>query len=49
MFCVILAGGLGTRISSETVTKPKPMIKIFSRPILLESLIYIFHMALINL
>ena len=36
MFCVILAGGLGTRISSETVTKPKPMIKIFSKPILLR-------------
>jgi len=36
MFCVILAGGLGTRISSETVTKPKPMINILSRPILLR-------------
>jgi glucose-1-phosphate cytidylyltransferase len=36
MFCVILAGGLGTRISSETVTKPKPLINILSKPILLR-------------
>ena len=31
---VILAGGLGTRISEETVIKPKPMIEIGGRPIL---------------
>jgi glucose-1-phosphate cytidylyltransferase len=31
---VILAGGLGTRISEETVSKPKPMINIGARPIL---------------
>jgi glucose-1-phosphate cytidylyltransferase len=31
---VILAGGLGTRISEETVSKPKPMITIGGRPIL---------------
>jgi glucose-1-phosphate cytidylyltransferase len=31
---VILAGGLGSRISEETVTKPKPMIEIGSKPIL---------------
>ncbi len=31
---VILAGGLGTRISEETSTKPKPMIEIGGRPIL---------------
>jgi glucose-1-phosphate cytidylyltransferase len=31
---VILAGGLGTRFSEETVTKPKPMIEIGGRPIL---------------
>ncbi len=34
MKCVILAGGLGTRISEETVTRPKPMIEIGGRPIL---------------
>ena len=31
---VILAGGLGTRISEETHLKPKPMIEIGGRPIL---------------
>jgi glucose-1-phosphate cytidylyltransferase len=31
---VILAGGLGTRISEETSVRPKPMIEIGGRPIL---------------
>jgi glucose-1-phosphate cytidylyltransferase len=34
MKAVILAGGLGTRISEETDTKPKPMVEIGNRPIL---------------
>jgi glucose-1-phosphate cytidylyltransferase len=34
MKVIILAGGLGTRISEETDTKPKPMILIDNRPIL---------------
>jgi glucose-1-phosphate cytidylyltransferase len=34
MKVVILAGGLGTRISEETDMKPKPMIKIGDHPIL---------------
>jgi glucose-1-phosphate cytidylyltransferase len=34
MKAVILAGGLGTRISEESNLKPKPMIEIGSRPIL---------------
>jgi glucose-1-phosphate cytidylyltransferase len=31
---VILAGGLGTRISEETVVRPKPMVEIGGKPIL---------------
>ncbi len=34
MRAVILAGGLGTRISEETYLKPKPMVEIGGRPIL---------------
>ena len=34
MKVVILAGGLGTRLSEETEIKPKPMVEIGERPIL---------------
>jgi glucose-1-phosphate cytidylyltransferase len=34
MKAVILAGGLGTRISEETHTKPKPMVEIGGRPLI---------------
>ena len=34
MKTVILAGGLGTRISEETDKKPKPMIEINGKPII---------------
>ncbi len=34
MKAVILAGGLGTRLSEETTAKPKPMIEIGGKPIL---------------
>ena len=34
MKAVILAGGLGTRISEETASRPKPMIEVGGRPIL---------------
>ncbi|HEX8078053.1 MAG TPA: glucose-1-phosphate cytidylyltransferase [Chthoniobacterales bacterium] len=34
MKAVILAGGLGTRISEETTVRPKPMVEIGGRPIL---------------
>ncbi|MBT3738770.1 MAG: NTP transferase domain-containing protein [Candidatus Marinimicrobia bacterium] len=34
MKAVILAGGLGSRISEETSVKPKPMIEIGGKPIL---------------
>jgi glucose-1-phosphate cytidylyltransferase len=34
MKAVILAGGMGTRISEETILKPKPMVEIGGKPIL---------------
>jgi glucose-1-phosphate cytidylyltransferase len=44
MLAVILAGGLGTRISEETHLKPKPMIEIGGRPVLWHILkIYSVH------
>ena len=44
MKAVILAGGLGTRISEETHLKPKPMIEIGGKPILWHILkIYSYH------
>ena len=44
MKAVILAGGLGTRISEETAVRPKPMIDIGGKPILWHILkIYSHH------
>jgi glucose-1-phosphate cytidylyltransferase len=41
---VILAGGLGTRISEETVSRPKPMVEVGGMPILWHILkIYSVH------
>ncbi|WP_291571667.1 glucose-1-phosphate cytidylyltransferase [Clostridium sp. UBA4548] len=34
MKLVILAGGYGTRLSEETIVKPKPMVEIGGRPII---------------
>ena len=44
MKAVILAGGLGTRISEETHLKPKPMVEVGGRPLLWHILkIYSHH------
>jgi len=44
MKAVILAGGIGSRISEETKTKPKPMIEIGGKPILWHIMkIYSFY------
>ncbi len=43
MKVVILAGGLGTRLSEETEVKPKPMVEIGGRPILWHILKHYDH------
>lgn len=44
MKAVILAGGFGTRLSEETVVKPKPMVEIGDKPILWHIMkIYSYH------
>ena len=37
---VIFAGGLGTRIAEETISKPKPMIKIGKDPLIIHLIKY---------
>ena len=46
MKVLILAGGLGSRLSEETSLKPKPMVEIGGRPILWHILKQIFFVEL---
>jgi glucose-1-phosphate cytidylyltransferase len=43
MKCVILAGGLGTRLAEETEVRPKPMVEIGGRPILWHIMKHFAH------
>lgn len=43
MKVVILAGGFGTRISEESMYKPKPMIELDGTPILIHLMRYFYH------
>ena len=39
----ILAGGLGSRLSEETVSKPKPMVEVGSKPIIWHIMMHYAH------
>ena len=43
MKVAILAGGVGSRLSEETIIKPKPMVEIGGRPILWHILMHYSH------
>ena len=43
MKVAILAGGVGSRLSEETVVKPKPMVEIGGRPILYHIMMHYSH------
>jgi len=46
MKVAILAGGLGTRLSEETVVKPKPMVEVGEQPILWHIMKHYSHFGL---
>ena len=49
MKAVILAGGLGTRLSEETTVKPKPMVEVGGMPILWHIMKIYSHFASMTL
>ena len=44
---VILAGGLGSRLSEETAIKPKPLVEIGGEPIILHLMRYYSYYGVI--
>ncbi len=48
MDCIILCGGLGTRLREETEFKPKPMVEIGGRPILWHIMKHYHHFGVRN-
>ena len=48
MKAVILAGGLGTRLSEETIGRPKPMVEIGGKPILWHIMRHYAHYGFEN-
>ena len=46
MKAIILAGGLGTRISEETIDKPKPMVTIAGKPIIWHIMSILFKQGI---
>ena len=46
MKVVILAGGLGSRISEESIVKPKPLIEIGGKPIIWHIMKHYSHYGL---
>ena len=46
MKAVILAGGLGTRLSEETVLKPKPLVDVGEMPIIWHIMKYYSHFGI---
>ncbi|MFN2555647.1 MAG: sugar phosphate nucleotidyltransferase, partial [Nitriliruptorales bacterium] len=43
MKVAILAGGVGSRLSEETIIKPKPMVEIGGKPLLWHIMKYYAH------